>query len=109
MKDVICFDNGGESYDRYTVLNAKTGEMIGASAEPYHPMGFGQHVGNVADNYWHVAYGSGWRRGCDTRLLNRRIKFGVQQFLNDCTHIGKKVEFETLPADVQKFAQQSFT
>ena len=82
-----CYDNGGKTYDRYTVLPARwvrgrsrrvagglLWEAIAASAQPFHPQGFGQHVEAMAG-----------------------------------AHLGKRVPFETLPADVQRFARQSFT
>lgn len=50
-KLVRCYDNGGQSADRFTVVftgryRKKTGGdfmYLGLSANPYHPMGFGQH------------------------------------------------------------------
>lgn len=104
----ICLDNGGETFDRYTIIDRISGEMIGASDKPFHPLGFGQHCGNVADNYWFSAYGYGWRRGCNERLLRSRIKYAVNLFLADCGNLGKRVDFDKLPEDVQKFAKQSF-
>jgi len=109
MKHLVCFDNNGETFDRYTILEKNTGEMIGASEKPFNPLGFGQYCGNVADNYWNVAYGSGWQRNIDKRLLNKRITFAVNHFLNDCSHIGRIVDFDTLPKDVQQFAKDSFS
>ena len=109
MKNLLILDNGGETYDRYTIVDKKTGDMIGANDTPFHPLGFGQYCGNVADNYWNVAYGYGWRNGCNNRLLNKRIKYGVNHFANDCSHVGNPITWEQLPADVQKFALQSFT
>lgn len=69
------------------------------------PNGFGQHCGNVADNYWNVAYGYSWRKRINVK---NAIKFAVAKFLSDCSNIGKVIEFNSLPLDVQKFAQQSF-
>jgi hypothetical protein len=108
MKNIIVLDNGGETFDRYTIIDKATGDMIGASDNPFHPQGFGQYCGNVADNYWFTAYGYGWRKGCDTKLLNKRIKYAIDLFLNDCSNVGKRIEFSALPADVQQFAKQSF-
>ena len=105
----ICLDNGGETFDRYTIIERKTGDIIGSSDIPFNPLGFGQFCGNVADNYWFTAYGYQWRKGCNKRLLNKRIKYAVDLFLSDCGNVGKRVEFETLPVDVQKFANQAFT
>lgn len=110
MKNLLILDNGGETYDRYTIVDKTTGDMIGANDTPFHPLGFGQFCGNVADNYWSVAYGSGWRNTVDTQALeNKLIKFAVNHFKNDCSHVGKPIKWEQLPADVQKFATQSFT
>lgn len=82
-----CYDNGGKTCDRYTVIPARwvrgwsrrvpgglLWEAIAASSEPFHPQGFGQHVEAMAG-----------------------------------PHLGARVPFETLPADVQRFARQSFT
>jgi len=108
MKNLIVLDNNGQTFDRYTIIDKKTGDMIGASERPFNPLGFGQFCGNVADNYWFTAYGYQWRKGCNTRLLNKRIKYAVDLFLSDCENVGKIIDFNTLPMDVQKFATQSF-
>ena len=83
-----CYDNGGRSFDRYTILPPRwavehvaryrvgVGALwvaIGSSAHPFHPQGFGQH--------WEAVAGP---------------------------HLGRRVSWDTLPADVQKFARQSF-
>lgn len=108
MKNIIVLDNGGETFDRYTIIDKKSGDMIGSSDNPFHPQGFGQFCGNVADNYWVAAYGYSWRNGCDVNLLTKRIKYAVNLFLTDCGHVGKRVKFTTLPANVQQFVKQSF-
>lgn len=108
MKNIIVLDNNGETFDRFTIIDKSTGDMIGASERPFHPLGFGQFCGNVADNYWKVAYGYSWRNGCNKRLLNRRIKYAVDLFLSDCGNVGKVIDFNTLPEDVKQFAKQSF-
>lgn len=83
-----CYDNGGKSFDRYTIIpprwakehapyrggsNYAQWDAIGASAYPFHPQGFGMTVGATPG-----------------------------------PHLGKRVHWDTLPADVQKFARQSF-
>jgi hypothetical protein len=46
---VACYDNGGETIDRYTVvyLDLKEGpglfSSVGMNESPFHPQGFGQH------------------------------------------------------------------
>jgi len=50
-KYIRCYDNGGRSFDRYTVVYTgrykKTGrfwfDYVSMSANPYSPLGFGQH------------------------------------------------------------------
>ena len=83
-----CYDNGGRSFDRYTILPPRwavdhlSGRLvgggtlwaaIGSSQHPFHPQGFGQHISAVAG-----------------------------------PHLGRRVRWDTLPANVQKFARQSF-
>ena len=82
-----CYDNGGRTFDRFTILPARwvrgwsrrvpgglLWDAIASSAAPFHPQGFGQHVEAMAG-----------------------------------PHLGARVPFETLPADVRRFARQSFT
>lgn len=82
--ELRCYDNGGKTFDRYTVLppryagqawRERSGlwQAIGASDSPFHPQGFGQHV-----------------------------------TAQPGPHLGKRVAFADLPPDVQKFARQSF-
>lgn len=43
---VLCYDNGGESFDRYTAVYPKRKgywPYIAMSDDPFHPQGFGQH------------------------------------------------------------------
>lgn len=82
-----CYDNGGRSYDRYTILPPRWApeyregwsdggmlwQAIGCSAYPFHPQGFGQHVTAMPGS-----------------------------------HLGKRVHWDTLPPDVQQFARQIF-
>ena len=83
-----CYDNGGRSFDRYTILpphwavEYKAGRRvgvgtlwaaIGSGEHPFHPQGFGMYVQAVAG-----------------------------------AHLGRRVRWDTLPADVQKFARQTF-
>jgi len=79
-----CYDNGGKTFDRYTVVpprwakeerENKPGSFcaIGASAYPFAPQGFGQTVSATPG-----------------------------------PHLGKRVKWADLPPDVQKFARQVF-
>ena len=71
---IACYDNGGKTIDRYTVVYldeperaVNTFAAVGMNAEPFHPQGFGQHT---------------------TAMLGR--------------HLGRRVALSTLPADCQK-------
>jgi hypothetical protein len=102
---VVVFDNGGETLDRYTILNKKTGDLIGASENPTNPQGFGQYCGNVVDNYMYITFGYSWRKYCN---VNATIKDEVKRYLSDCKHIGKKIAFKALPPEVQNFVTNYF-
>jgi len=81
---VRCYDDGGESFDRYTVvftrLNLGRGWQfyLAMSSHPFSPQGFGQH-------------GEGAR--IDTPTYR---------------HLGKKVTFSALPEDCQKCVMQDY-
>jgi hypothetical protein len=71
---IRCYDNGGKTADRYTVVFLKQPEnqsntfaCVGMSDNPFHPQGFGQH---------------------STAMLGR--------------HLGKRIVFNQLPPDCQK-------
>lgn len=79
-----CYDNGGKTADRYTIIPPRWAksyrypnpwhfDCIGCNKEPFHPHGIGMHV--VA------APGP---------------------------HLGRRVHWGELPADVQRFARQAF-
>jgi len=82
-KNVRIYDNGGESFDRYTAvyLNEPTGfngdrmfNARGMSANPYHPQGFGQLTSVI-----------------------------------DGEHLGERIEFDSLPIDCQNLVKSDYT
>jgi hypothetical protein len=87
-KYVRCYDNGGASFDRYTVVftgryTHKTGGSfwyVGMSSSPFNPQGFGQH-GEHRNPIDRPAYG----------------------------HLGKKIKFTDLPDDCQKLVLETYT
>lgn len=105
MKKIIVFDNNGETFDRYTILDKSTGEMYGASENPFHPQGFGQYCGNVADNYWFHAYGASWRKHCDVKKCER---FAIRKFINEFEG-NNIVDISTLPDAVKQYIKQVTT
>ena len=73
--ELKVYDNGGETYDRYTVVFAKQDGVYpyyGMSTQPIHPWGFCQY---------------GESRQAPTNSL------------------GKKISFKTLPLDCQKIIE----
>jgi hypothetical protein len=74
---IACYDNGGRSADRYTVVYLDAPERpglfacIGMDDRPFHPQGIGMHA---------------------TAMPGR--------------HLGKRVRFSDLPADCQKAVLQ---
>lgn len=70
---IRCYDNGGKTADRYTVVYLEDRERdgtytcVGMSAEPFHPQGVGQH---------------------STAMLGR--------------HLGRRISFEALPVDCRR-------
>lgn len=103
-RNITVFDNEGKTFDRYTILNRKTGDVFGASIHPTHPQGFGLFNFNVADEYWNVAYGYSWRKHCDEKKC---IKHSVDMFLSDTTRLGVKIKKIDLPDEVIKFIDET--
>ena len=75
--NIRCYDNGGKTADRYTVVymdyptrHAGCYESVGMSTEPFHPQGFGQHGDAMPGR-----------------------------------HLGRRIAFADLPEDCQKLVQ----
>lgn len=76
--NIRCYDNGGKTYDRYTVVYMDepleaSGLFfsVGMSEDPFHPQGFGQYGPAKPGRY-----------------------------------LGKRIEFEDLPEDCQKLVER---
>ena len=86
-KWIRCYDNGGKTIDRYTVVftgnyTGKTGRQswnLGMSSNPFHPQGFGQHG--------------------ESEYPIDRPTYG---------HLGKKIKFDDMPADCQKLVLSDY-
>lgn len=87
-KYVRCYDNGGTSADRYTVVY--TGryrgkgwfQHVGMSANPFHPQGVGMH-------------------GEHSQQIDVN-KSGFAPAIGRKNHLGKRITFAELPPDCQK-------
>ena len=95
--NIVVLDNNGQTFDQYTIINRKTGDVWGCSNHPQHPQGFGQYSHNIADSYWNVAYGYSWREHIN---VIPAIKDSVANYHKDTTNIGNKVKLNTLPKNV---------
>tara|TARA_B100000073_G_C23309184_1_gene401953 strand:+ start:49 stop:339 length:291 start_codon:yes stop_codon:yes gene_type:complete len=86
------YDNGGETFDRYTIvyLEPKNNffHYVGASENPFDPQGFG---------LWSE------HKGCPVDHLSKIPDVG------GTNHLGKRILFAQLPEDVQKLVLQDLT
>jgi hypothetical protein len=84
---IRCYDNMGESADRYTVvftgnythLTVRSHWYLAMNAAPFHPQGFGQH-------------------GFSGTPIDRPAY----------AHLGKKISFDNLPEDCKTFVLQEY-
>ncbi len=94
---VRCYDNEGESIDRYTVVftgrythkTARQHIYLAMNAAPFHPQGFGQH--GESDRQIDVGENGSW-----PPVIGRK------------NHLGRRVPFETLPPDCQKLVLSDY-
>ena len=112
MKKVTIFDNGGATFDRYTII-LNNGEMFGSSDHPFAPNGFGNYAGNIAESYYRQTVGSGFISHLyheDKKHYNKIIKQATKEQIaiakNDPAWLGKEIKEIELPADVQKYIKQ---
>lgn len=95
-KYVRIYDNGGDTFDRYTCVYTgnythKTGRQhwyVGMSTFPFHPQGFGQH----GESHIQIDVNkSGW-----PPMVGRK------------NHLGKRITFNDLPEDCKKLVLQDY-
>lgn len=90
---IRCYDDGGESCDRYTVCytgRRGKGQYATMSADPFHPQGFGQH-GQTND-----------MRACDVN------QWGYAPVMGRKNHLGTRIPFDALPADCQRLVLNDY-
>jgi hypothetical protein len=95
---VRCYDNGGKTVDRYTVVFAgrhaaariyRVFPYLGMSSQPFHPQGFGQH-GETRD------------KPCDVD------RWGFPPAMGRTGHLGKRIPFADLPDDCRKLVMGDY-
>lgn len=97
-RHIRVYDNGGETFDRYTVVytgryrrNPRDGyQYVGMSEHPFHPQGFGQH-GETRD------------RPCDYAEHSNHVPP-----VGKSCHLGKRITFADLPADCQRLVLRDY-
>lgn len=101
------FDNGGESLDRYSIIN-EDGDILGLSGNPTHPLGFSQFCGNCVDSVMFYVYGGSWRRHFNVpRIIHRELPRIIEEFEAE-GHLGERVEFVDLPEGIQEHIKFRF-
>ncbi len=94
MNEIVVFDNGGKSIDKYTIINTETGDVYSADDNPFHPQGFGQYGGNIISD-----------RGF--KKFNNSIGDYIEQAEKDPDWLGEEVkDLNSLPPNVIKYIQQ---
>lgn len=111
---VRCYDNGGESGDRYTVVfsgNFPKGEgmnkefpYLAMSSEPFHPQGIGMH-GSIGP--WSTPP---WNGPIDTIGFKEGGKraYVWPPALGRKNHLGRRIKFSDLPTDCQICVWQDY-
>lgn len=93
-KYVRCYDNGGKTADRYTVVytgryRGKGGfQYVGMSALPFHPQGVGMH-------------------GEHSQQIDVN-KWGFAPAMGRKNHLGTRIPFTELPVDCQKLVLSDY-
>jgi len=98
-KWIRVYDNGGKTFDRYTVIyshaqsfgNKGWTPYIGMSANPFHPQGFGQH-----GEYRNGEFVEGMKAGQWPPKIGRK------------GWLGKRIKFEDLPTDCQRLVMDDY-
>jgi hypothetical protein len=90
-QQVRVFDNGGETFDRYTII-FPDGWIVGSSENPNHPQGFWQHDKNIFEDLGLESIDQ-WIMGFDNPDY-------PEQTLENT--LGKEVKVSDLPEAVQR-------
>lgn len=95
-KYIRCYDNGGESADRYTVVftgryrktNRDEFVYVGMSERPFHPQGYGSH-------------------GSSQTQIDVS-KWGFAPAMGRKNHLGKRIPFDAMPEDCRKLVLSDY-
>jgi hypothetical protein len=101
---IRCYDNGGETADRYTVVYSGKAAVErsehhteypyrGMSSDPFHPQGFGQS-------------GATPNQPCDT--LGKKPGWHWPPAVGRKNHLGKRITWHDLPHDCQRLVWRDY-
>lgn len=94
-KYIRAYDNGGESFDRYTVVYTGNYNNIGVKKRTYNPRQSYLYVGMSE----HPFAPSGFGQHGETDSIIDRPAYG---------HLGKKITFNELPEDCKKLVVSDY-
>lgn len=105
MDKFIVFDNEGETLDRYTIIESKTGDMLGLCSTG---LSFNMFCGNIVDNEMFHTYGASWRRHLDSkRVIKSRLPVLVERLRAEGLS-GKVIPFDSLDSNLQTLIIKRF-
>ena len=107
-KQITIFFNP-ETYDCYTGVITKTGEVYSFNSNPFHPLGFGQYSGEVT-NRLNITYGYSWRNHFDeAKMIKQELRNYLHEARNNPSWLGKEVDLQSLSEEAQKYVKQILT
>jgi|HubBroStandDraft_6_1064221.scaffolds.fasta_scaffold808490_1 hypothetical protein len=102
MEKYIVFDNGGKTFDRYTIINTDSADVFGVSDHPDEPNGICKLCGNCAEHHI-VLYGAEWRQRLPVKKILREEAEGyVRNARLDPDWLGAELVYSSLPENVRK-------
>lgn len=107
---VYIFDNSSTehaTFDNFTII-LESGEIYGASENPFHPQGFGQyscHVVETSINSDREKYDYEQGKYPD-RITAKHLKLYLKAVRSKNPPLGVEVQFEDLPEKVKEYINQ---
>jgi hypothetical protein len=103
MEKYIVFDNGGKTFDRYTIINTDSADVFGVSDQPGEPNGVCKLCGNCAEQRI-VLYGAEWRQRLPVKkILREEAESYVRNARLDPDWLGAEVGYHDLPDNVRNY------
>jgi hypothetical protein len=105
MEKYIVFDNGGKTFDRYTIINTDTADVFGVSDHPGDTNGICKLCGNCAEHRI-VLYGAEWRQRLPVKkILREEAESYVRNARLDPDWLGGEVGYNDLPDSVRNYLE----